>query len=244
MRFLRSFLGLGRGFRSCSPKPLPRWILTVVFLVLLLGVSGCKTPEARKKKSGYFRPMSFREASFQERTRRQSSRPPKLRGKTLVDCKKTHKSDFMCLMCNLLGEAKNQASKGRILVNISVYKRVQSRHYPSTVCQVVYETRKRRGSRSRTAMYSWTKKRRNYFLSRDKYRALEKSVLLAMTTHQEYPCYTHYHNPRLSRPSWGTGGSRPISRRAVNVGAHRFYNTSLCKGGRRHVASKRRSASA
>lgn len=64
--------------------------------------------------------------------------------------------DEECMALNIYWEARDQDLKGMLAVGLVTMKRVQSKHYPSDVCGVVWQQNMDRRTRKAVAQFSWT----------------------------------------------------------------------------------------
>ena len=61
-----------------------------------------------------------------------------------------------CMALNLYWEARDQGIKGKLAVGLVTLQRVQSKHYPSTVCGVVWQQNMDKRTGKMVAQFSWT----------------------------------------------------------------------------------------
>jgi len=66
------------------------------------------------------------------------------------------KKEINCLARNLYHEGRNQDVAGQIAINMVVFNRVKSKHYPNSVCKVVWQQNIDKRSGEKTAQFSWT----------------------------------------------------------------------------------------
>ena len=133
--------------------------------------------------------------------------------KVFLDCARRQTEEMKCMICNSIAEAHNQSFEGQVLVNVSVLKRILSKDYPNSACDVVYQK----------WQYSWTQFPQNYAVTVSNLDSLKKALLIAQAEVNNYPCLTHYHNHSVL-PNWHDDY-------AFNrvEGDHYFYNTGHCR---------------
>ena len=125
------------------------------------------------------------------------------------------KSALVCLALNIYHEARDQSTAGQLAVAQVTVNRVDSKHYPDTVCDVVYQKGKS------ICAFSWTCDGASDTPHEDK--AWQKSMMLAGMMLDEDNTIdvvngaTHYHTKEVN-PYWAD------SLRVVKqVGDHIFY---------------------
>ena len=125
------------------------------------------------------------------------------------------KSALVCLALNIYHEARDQSTAGQLAVAQLTVIRVDSKHYPDTVCDVVYQKGKS------ICAFSWTCDGASDTQHEDK--AWGKSMMLAgmmlddNNTIDVVNGATHYHTTEVN-PYWAD------SLRVVKqVGDHIFY---------------------
>ena len=110
--------------------------------------------------------------------------------------------ELKCLADNIYFEARNESIKGQVAVALVTVNRVNSKHYPNTICEVVWEYKQ----------FSWTLDK---ILAATKYnkRAYARAELIALVfitktmTNEEIKDFTnkstHYHAKYVS-PYWAS----------------------------------------
>ena len=125
------------------------------------------------------------------------------------------KSALVCLALNIYHEARDQSTAGQLAVAQVTVNRVDSKHYPDTVCDVVYQKGKS------ICAFSWTCDGASDTPHEDK--AWGKSMMLAgmmlddNNTIDVVNGATHYHTTEVN-PYWADG-----LRVVKQVGDHIFY---------------------
>jgi len=64
--------------------------------------------------------------------------------------------DEECLALNIYWEARDQDLKGKLAIGLVTLRRVKSKHYPDTICGVVWQRNRDRESGKLVAQFSWT----------------------------------------------------------------------------------------
>ena len=122
--------------------------------------------------------------------------------------KKPEIKDIECLAKNIYGEARGEPLKGQLAVAAVTLNRVNSEHYPDTICEVVYQYRQ----------FSWTLK--PLFIKEkeawDRSMKLAKDILHDKIKLEDTRL-THFHTKTI-RPRW----SLAMSKKEV-IGNHVFY---------------------
>lgn len=130
-------------------------------------------------------------------------------------------SESECMALNMYYEARAERTAKNIgAVGHVTMRRVKSKHWPNTICEVVYQQRYSKRAGKWIAMYSWTKDGESdiprQFASYDKCLKIAIMVLNGMIADNTYRA-THYHNTSVN-PYWA--GSLI---KTVQLGNHIFY---------------------
>jgi len=64
--------------------------------------------------------------------------------------------DKKCLALNVYWEARDQDLRGKIAIGLVTMTRVESKHYPNTVCKVVWQKNRDKKTKRTVAQFSWT----------------------------------------------------------------------------------------
>ena len=140
-----------------------------------------------------------------------------------------NKKQIMCMAKNIFFEAATESTAGKLAVAQVVFNRVNSEHFPNSVCEVVYEgphytaengkqfpIRDRcqfswycdgRGDDPRESRL-WTESQslaKHFFLYRDKYIDITDGA-------------THYHANYIDDPRWARA-----DRRTASIDQHHFF---------------------
>lgn len=121
-------------------------------------------------------------------------------------------NELVCLAQVLWFESGFEPTEGLEAVAAVVFNRTQSKHYPRTICGVVYQT----------AQFSWTADYAKWsYVPSKKYMNLarmflENRAILQLT----YDKFTHFHTIDVS-PAWGKQLDY-----VVTYGRHKFYRWS------------------
>lgn len=82
--------------------------------------------------------------------------PPKSKEQTYPMSYTFSKEDEECLALNIYFEARDQDLKGKLAIGLVTMKRVESKYYPDTVCDVVWQKNKDKRTGKHVAQFSWT----------------------------------------------------------------------------------------
>lgn len=127
-----------------------------------------------------------------------------------MSCNK-HQSTYQCLVCNCYHESRGEPREGKIAVAKTVLSRAESRSYPDTACEVVYQP----------WQFSWTNDRiSNNISTRNSTdrKSLQDCREAADTAIDQGPNgLTFFYNPRVVTPAW----ARRV-RACGKVGHHLF----------------------
>lgn len=131
-----------------------------------------------------------------------------------------------CMALNLYFEARGQPIKGQIAVGLVTINRVLSKHYPNSVCDVVWQQNKNRKGKL-VAQFSWTLD--GLHDNPQESKAWEESKMIAESLLAEGSLFnisdltnssTHYHANYIT-PYWSDSLTLTIT-----VGDHLFYTNS------------------
>lgn len=135
-------------------------------------------------------------------------------------------SELTCLAKNIYFEARNQSAQGQLAVAMVTLNRMENKRWPSTVCGVVKQARKRNGRVVRNAcQFSWfcdgRSDRPRNIAAYNNALELAKRVLFEQETLPQYlASATHYHTNYV-KPSWSYK-----LQQVATVGDHIFYTAS------------------
>lgn len=110
--------------------------------------------------------------------------------------------ELQCLATNVYKEARGESQEGQVAVARVTLNRVENKHYPKTICGVVYQP----------YQFSWTKNYRQVVYN---FSALNASIIAYNAT-DDFKA-THYHNHTV-KPSW-----RKRLKEGVTINNHTFY---------------------
>ena len=127
--------------------------------------------------------------------------------------------DIKCLTLNIFHEARSESKAGQRAVASVTLNRVASKHYPNTICDVVYQKRWDTIRKRYVGQFSWTEFdrppklkskawHRAWNIAEEVYKEKDKKLLKGAL---------FYHAKRI-KPSWARK-KRPIAR----IGSHIFY---------------------
>jgi len=126
------------------------------------------------------------------------------------------KSEQICLAQAVYYEARSETRSGQMAVAEVVRNRVKSRHYPNSICGVVYQ-----GSGRKTGcQFSFTCDGSMDKAPKGKYWEQSLEVATLMQTHDVKPLThgaTHYHTTAIN-PKWSSN-----LRYIRQIGTHKFY---------------------
>ncbi len=117
-----------------------------------------------------------------------------------------------CLAMNIYQEARGEADEGKLAVGAVTMNRVKSKHYPNSICEVVWQPKQ----------FSWTSLKVKYHVPKDLdawVEALEMAELFMQGEVQtEVGDATHYHATSVS-PDW-----MDKNQLIAQLGNHLFYS--------------------
>lgn len=134
--------------------------------------------------------------------------------------------EINCMALNIYFEARNQSVKGQIAVGLVTINRVLSKHYPNSICGVVWQQNKNKKGKL-VAQFSWTldgvhdNPSEAESWARSKATAeslLDEGSLFNMSDFTEGA--THYHASYVT-PYWSSSLTQTLI-----VGDHLFYTNS------------------
>ncbi len=132
---------------------------------------------------------------------------------------KNIQQDIKCLALNIFHEARSESTAGQQAVASVTLNRVNSKRYPNTICEVVYEKRWDRIRKRYVGQFSWTEFDRPPKL---KSKAWYKAWKIAEQAYQEKDKKqlkgAIFYHARYIKPSWARK-KKPIAR----IGRHIFY---------------------
>ena len=127
--------------------------------------------------------------------------------------------DIKCLTLNIFHEARSESKAGQRAVASVTLNRVASKHYPNTICDVVYQKGWDTIRKRYVSQFSWTEFdqppklkskawHRAWKIAEEVYKEKDKKLLKGAL---------FYHTKRI-KPSWARK-KRPIAK----IGSHIFY---------------------
>ncbi|MDH5181119.1 MAG: cell wall hydrolase [Gammaproteobacteria bacterium] len=128
--------------------------------------------------------------------------------------------ELNCLTLNIYHEARGEPTAGKYAVGRVTLNRVNSRHYPDTICEVVYQKRWDTIRKRYVGAFSWTEIGRPPTLEP---KAWEQAIKIAEDVYYQRLPYQvgqalFYHADHI-RPSWARKKTR-----VAKIGRHIFYN--------------------
>lgn len=150
-----------------------------------------------------------------------------------VNCKKSSRlgargpwTPAECFICNCANETgSTESHRGKVAVNRVVLRRVVSKNFPNSICDVVLFKNKNKGKVQ--AAFSWTYSSGKYqrfktLPSKDpgSLKLLNQCVDAGIEALKSGPgAFDHYYNPRAANPSW-----RKKFKKTKKIGNHIFLN--------------------
>ena len=127
--------------------------------------------------------------------------------------------DIKCLALNIFHEARSESKKGQRAVASVTLNRVVSKHYPNTICDVVYEKRWDRIRKRYVGAFSWTEFDQPPKLkSKAWYRAWRIAELAYKEKDKQLLNGAVFYHAKYIKPSWAKK-KKPVAR----IGSHIFY---------------------
>lgn len=127
--------------------------------------------------------------------------------------------EINCLALNIYHEARGEPVKGQFAVAEVTMNRVASKHYPNTVCGVVYQQNWDTRRKRLVGMFSWTEINRKPDISSRLW--LESREIAKAVFNEDYEPQLDgalfYHASRI-KPRWAKN-KKPVAR----IGSHIFY---------------------
>ena len=124
-----------------------------------------------------------------------------------------------CLTLNIFHEARSESIKGQHAVASVTLNRVASKHYPNTICEVVYEKRWDRIRKRYVGQFSWTEFDQPPKL---KSKAWHQAWKIANTAYKDKDKKqlkgALFYHANYIKPSWARK-KKPVAR----IGSHIFY---------------------
>jgi len=134
----------------------------------------------------------------------------------VFDTAKFKSQEHRCLAEAVYYEARSESKSGQKAVAEVVQNRVKSKHYPNTICGVVYQG----AERTTGCQFSFTCDGSTMKEPRGKYWERSQEIATLMVTGGVQPFTersTHYHTVAIN-PHW-SGNLRPTKQ----IGSHKFY---------------------
>lgn len=129
-----------------------------------------------------------------------------------------------CLAQNIYFEARNQDLRGQIAVGLVTLNRVKSKHYPNSICDVVWQQATDKNTGRLTAQFSWTLDgKTDTILDKEAYDKIKRiaGAMIAGARLNNIVDFTHgathYHADYVT-PYW-----MATMAKTVKVGMHIFY---------------------
>jgi len=128
---------------------------------------------------------------------------------TLVALDARAKSDLICLAENIYHEARNQPVEGQVAVAKVTLNRVNHKHFPDSVCEVVYAPKQ----------FSWTSHKNKPVTEAKAWLMSLVVAQLVILTHSAKPEFTatHFHTRQVN-PYWNRRKEK-----VATIGNHVFY---------------------
>lgn len=123
--------------------------------------------------------------------------------------------EFKCLSDNVYYEAPSESYQGRLAVATVTLNRAESKHFPNTICGVVYQRNKR------GCQFSWVceKPRKKDPVLYAKAEEVAEAALYKNERAKGVESAVYFHHVRLGRPVWTLD-----LKRLKSIGAHVFYS--------------------
>lgn len=132
---------------------------------------------------------------------------------------KTIQHDIKCLTLNIFHEARSESKAGQQAVASVTLNRVASKHYPNTICDVVYQKRWDKIRKRNVSQFSWTEfdeppklKSKAWFrawkIAEEAYEKKDQKLLKGAL----------FYHAKYIKPSWARK-KKPIAK----IGQHIFY---------------------
>ena len=127
--------------------------------------------------------------------------------------------ELTCLAKNIYHEARGEPMAGQFAVAEVTINRVESRHYPDTICEVVYQQRWDKIRQRKVGAFSWTELDS---MPIKKKEAWEKAWHIAETVYHNHHTFTLegalFYHAHYVKPRWARN-----KRRVAVIGQHIFY---------------------
>ncbi|MBE9516812.1 MAG: cell wall hydrolase [Proteobacteria bacterium] len=127
--------------------------------------------------------------------------------------------DIGCLALNVYHEARGESARGQHAVAQVTMNRVASRHYPNTICEVVYQQNWDRIRKRMVGAFSWTELDHR---SRPKGRAWHLAQVIAHDTYyqrtDDLVKGSLFYHAKYIKPRWARN-KKPVAL----IGKHIFY---------------------
>jgi spore germination cell wall hydrolase CwlJ-like protein len=136
-----------------------------------------------------------------------------------------------CMARNIFFEARGEPARGKAMVGLVVLERIQSPHFPHTVCQVVEQAEHdANGNIIRNkCQFSWVCDGKDHYIDLDNpcvqeewkqsYLVAEMVMLHQVKEKIDMDGVTHYHNGTVS-PDWAHNKNYRL---VARIGHHLFY---------------------
>ena len=135
-----------------------------------------------------------------------------------IDSKDDHR-EINCLALNIYHEARGEPRNGQYAVAEVTMNRVASKHYPDTVCGVVYQQNWDARRKRMVGMFSWTElERKPEIKSRLWIQARKIAELVYNDSYEPKLEGALFYHAHYIKPGWARN-KKPITR----IGRHIFY---------------------
>jgi spore germination cell wall hydrolase CwlJ-like protein len=132
---------------------------------------------------------------------------------------KTHNRDLTCLALNVYHEARSEPFTGQLVVAEVTLNRVASKHYPDTICKVVYQQNWDRLRRRYVGAFSWTELNPKPMTESNSWkRAWEAAEAVYYKRHEPVSKGAMFYHANYIKPRWAKR-KKPV----VTIGKHIFY---------------------
>jgi spore germination cell wall hydrolase CwlJ-like protein len=149
-----------------------------------------------------------------------------------IDTSTINREELLCLSHNVYFESRGENSYGKLGVAHVTLNRVDSEHYPNTICDVVWQKNKSSKTGRWVAMFSWTLDGKPDVVNLDypgNSQAWRDSVTVSALTMTgilaDLTCgSTHFYAHKLVDPHWSrsTNYDKPCGLPDGRVGNHTF----------------------
>jgi spore germination cell wall hydrolase CwlJ-like protein len=145
-----------------------------------------------------------------------------------VDTSKIDPEQAYCLAENIYYESRSEDLRGQFAVGSVTLNRVNDARFPSTVCDVVRQSKVNRETKKVTCAFTWycenDRKGKDILIKNEKVEeqfkvaSLVAIQLLSGNAKDNTRGATHFHNPYTSQPAW-----KYEMTKTMTLGNHDFY---------------------